>query len=122
MSKGELIETRSRRSNDSIGYESAIKMPDERSYSLQLFGADGTETTQRARENLSRILRSNNLNENCYEFIDVLVDPIRTLSEGIFVTPTLVIMVAGKRNVIVGALDEAASVNALLSRLPSAEG
>lgn len=96
-------------------------MSENKLISLLLFGTDGTETTYRARANLSRLLKNNNHNEAHYEFIDVLIDPVRSLTEGILVTPTLLIRDGSRRHVIVGALDDKASVDAILSRLPREE-
>lgn len=89
------------------------------SFSIVLYGADGTGTTNRARENLTRLLKSNNFCDSMITFVDVLSNPSETLKQGIFVTPTLVIDDQRQRHVIIGSLDDTAELNAILAKLSS---
>jgi circadian clock protein KaiB len=44
------------------------------------------------------------------DVVDVLQEPLRALNEGIFVTPTLIRLAPGPREILIGDLSEEAAV------------
>ena len=52
------------------------------------------------------------------EIVDCLIEPLRAIEEGVFVTPTLLRLQPPPRRTIVGALTESDRVNAALALSP----
>lgn len=71
---------------------------------LRLYVAGDAPNSARARANLKRLL--NDVDPSCYrlEVIDCLADPMRTLDDGVLVTPTLVRVDPPPAQVVVGTL------------------
>ena len=80
---------------------------------LRLYVAGDAPNSARARANLRRLL--NDVDPSCYELeiIDCLAEPLRTLDDGVLVTPTLVRVEPPPPQIVVGtlsALDRVADV------------
>ena len=71
---------------------------------LRLYVAGDAPNSARARANLGRLLHD--VDPSCYrlEVIDCLADPMRTLNDGVLVTPTLVRVDPPPPRVVVGTL------------------
>ena len=71
---------------------------------LRLYVAGDAPNSARARANLHRILMD--VDPSCYqlEIIDCLADPLRTLEDGVLVTPTLLRVDPPPSQVVVGTL------------------
>lgn len=73
-------------------------------YVFKLYVADGEQNSQLARENLGRICREQ-LGGKCrIQEVDVLSDFTSALADGIFVTPTLILVSPEPRATIIGNL------------------
>ena len=71
---------------------------------LRLYVAGDAPNSARARANLTRLL--NDVDPSCYrlEVIDCLAEPMRTLHDGVLVTPTLMRVDPPPPQVVVGTL------------------
>ena len=77
---------------------------------FRLYIADETPTSVRAISNLKNI-RQEYLHDRCtIEVVDILQDPLRTLSEGVLVIPTLIRLSPLPVRKIVGDLSETITV------------
>ncbi len=74
-------------------------------YVLKLYVAGNEPNSQIARKNL-KLICDEYLNGRCrVEEVDVLTDYATALKDGVFVTPTLILVVPEQRVTIVGNLD-----------------
>ena len=77
---------------------------------FRLYIADETPASLRAISNLKKI-RQEYLHDHCtIEVVDILQDPLRTLSEGVLVIPTLIRLSPKPVRKIVGDLSETITV------------
>ena len=70
---------------------------------LRLYVAGDAPNSQQARENLAAVLE-NAGDEYQLEIIDCLADPLRSLNDGIVVTPTLLKVEPEPRKTVIGNL------------------
>ena len=85
--------------------------PEDREITLfQLYIADGTPNSARAMANLQSICQEHLQGRYGLETVDILQEPLRALSEGVLVTPTLVRLSPLPVRKIVGDLTELATV------------
>lgn len=77
---------------------------------LRLYVAGETSSSAKAMANLQSICREHLRGRYRLEVVDILLEPLRSLSEGILVTPTLVRLLPLPERTIVGDLSETASV------------
>jgi circadian clock protein KaiB len=79
-------------------------------FRLRLFVVGATQNSMAARANLDALCRTH-LQDRCeIEIVDVLLEPQRALSDGIFMTPSLLKLAPGPVCKIVGTLSNAQSV------------
>jgi circadian clock protein KaiB len=71
---------------------------------LRLYVAGDAPNSTRARANLRRLLQNVDPAEYSLEVIDCLAEPLRTLDDGVLVTPTLVRIGPPPPQVVVGTL------------------
>ena len=71
---------------------------------LRLYVAGDAPNSQQAKHNLDALLKSMNGDEFELEIIDCLADPLRTLEDGIVVTPTLLKVAPEPRRTVIGTL------------------
>ena len=81
---------------------------------LRLYVAGDGPNSAAARANLDRMLVARAPESYDVEVVDCLVDPLRAIEEGVFVTPTLLRVSPPPRRTIVGALSETANVTTAL--------
>ncbi|HEY5800366.1 MAG TPA: circadian clock KaiB family protein [Burkholderiaceae bacterium] len=74
--------------------------------SFRLYMAAGAQTSELALLNLSRICRDYYSGHYAIEKIDILSEPLRTLSDGVLLTPTLVRVAPPPERTIVGDLSD----------------
>lgn len=79
-----------------------------------LYVAGDSPNSTRARRNLEQLCRAHLESRCTISVVDVLVDPMRALSDGVVVTPTLVKRAPGPRRVVVGDLSRTRDVLAAL--------
>ncbi len=77
---------------------------------LRLFVAGDGPNSTAARANLKRLLESRPSGSYTVEVVDCLVEPLRAIDEGVFVTPTLLRLSPPPRRTVVGSLSETARV------------
>jgi circadian clock protein KaiB len=83
--------------------------------SLQLYIARSTPNSVRAQANLFTALARQAADRRIEpEIIDVFSQPRRAIDNGIFVTPTLVILRSGRRSAVVGDLSNTEQLDVLL--------
>lgn len=77
---------------------------------LRLYVAGDAPNSARARANLRRILTD--VDPSCYqlEVIDCLAEPLRTMNDGVLVTPTLIRVDPPPPQIVVGTLSALDSV------------
>ncbi len=93
------------------GKEGAQAPPGDRESTLfRLYVADETPNSARARANLQAICQEHLPGRYRLEVVDILQAPLRALSEGVLVTPTLVRLSPLPARKIVGDLSEPATV------------
>ena len=99
----------------------ASSPPDDaaRSLRLRLYVAGMGPNSVRARANLEALMARCGVHADALDVVDCLVEPRRALSEGVLVTPTLVRVAPGPRQVIVGCLTDARRVLSALQRSPA---
>lgn len=73
---------------------------------LILYIADDTIPSLQAKANLEALCREYMPDNATIEIVDILIDPIRCLNEGVLVTPTLVKLFPPPVRKIVGNLDD----------------
>ncbi|RYF42690.1 MAG: circadian clock protein KaiB [Comamonadaceae bacterium] len=83
-------------------------------FSFRLFIASGTPNSALATANLAALCKTQFANRCTIELVDVFAEPHRALSDGIFMTPTLVKLSPGPVGRCVGTLSDAPSVLAAL--------
>ena len=81
---------------------------------LRLYVAGDGPNSTAARANLVRLLGAREPESYDVEIVDCLVEPLRAIEEGVFVTPTLLRVSPTPRRTIVGSLNETANVTAAL--------
>jgi circadian clock protein KaiB len=87
---------------------------------LRLFVAGDGPNSTAARANLKRLLEKRPAGSYTVEVVDCLVEPLRAIDEGVFVTPTLLRLSPPPRRTVVGSLSETSRVmTALALRPPS---
>jgi circadian clock protein KaiB len=89
-------------------------MTTRRKYKFRLYIADHTPNSVRAKANLAALCKGHLANRYEIELVDVLKDPKRALTDGIFMTPTLIMHSPGPSRRIVGTLTETQPVLAAL--------
>jgi circadian clock protein KaiB len=87
-----------------------MKERDGRRMLLRLYIADNTQPSVKAMANLEAIRRNHLYGYADIEIVDILEDPIRTLVEGVLVTPTLVRLSPLPARRIVGDLSDTLEV------------
>jgi circadian clock protein KaiB len=91
--------------------EDAQASPGDKEVTLfRLYVADETPNSARARTNLRSIGKEHLQDRYRTEVVDILQDPLRALSEGVLVTPTLVRLAPLPVRTIVGDLSELTAV------------
>jgi len=83
---------------------------------FRLYISGDTPNSTRALENLKSICQKHLKTKYRIETMDTLDDPLRALSEGVFITPTLVKLVPPPVMKVVGDLNEALGVLAIIGR------
>jgi len=81
---------------------------------LRLYVAGDGPNSVAARANLKRLLAGMTPGSVQVEIVDCLVEPLRAIEEGVFVTPTLLRLSPPPRRTIVGSLSERSQVVAVL--------
>ncbi|HEY9226363.1 MAG TPA: circadian clock KaiB family protein [Gemmatimonadaceae bacterium] len=81
---------------------------------LRLYVAGDGPNSTAARANLGRLLGGHAPGSYDIEIVDCLVEPLRAIEEGVFVTPTLLRVSPPPRRTIVGSLSAAANVKSAL--------
>lgn len=85
--------------------------PGDREITLfRLYVADETPNSARAMANLQSICQKHLQGRYRLEVVDILQEPLRALSEGVLVTPTLIRLLPLPVRTIVGDLSEPAAV------------
>jgi circadian clock protein KaiB len=86
---------------------------------LRLYIARSTPNSMRAEQNLVAALKEMNDagSHIAVEFIDVFTHPKRAITEGIIVTPTLVVITANGRTTMMGDLTDSGKLEMLLRSL-----
>jgi circadian clock protein KaiB len=74
-------------------------------YKFRLYVAGTTPNSERAKLNLGALCRSHLPGAYKIEVVDVMRDPERALTDGIFMTPTLIKLSPSPVRMIVGTLD-----------------
>jgi circadian clock protein KaiB len=104
-----------------------MKLPEEANshhsngaYLFQLYIAGGAPNSVRAVANLYALCQKHFPDSHRIEVIDILIHPLRALSEGVVVTPTLVKVSPAPEQQIIGNLSEEAELLRALS-LPARE-
>ena len=96
--------------------------PGDRETTLfRLYVADETPNSARAVANLQAICQEHLQGRYRLEVVDILQDPLRALSEGVLVTPTLVRLSPQPVRTIVGDLSDRAAVLQALGLAGSAK-
>ena len=79
-------------------------------FMFQLFIADNAANSVQAVANLRAICKAHLPDCHEIEVVDVFAEPLRALTEKIFMTPTLIIMQPGPTRRLVGNLSETSTV------------
>jgi circadian clock protein KaiB len=79
-----------------------------------LYVAGDSPNSARARRNLDQLCHAHLEGRCTISVVDVLVDPMQALSDGVVVTPTLVKHAPGPRRTIIGDLSRTQDVLAVL--------
>jgi circadian clock protein KaiB len=74
---------------------------------LRLYVAGDAPNSQQARSNLEALIKTVGDGVVDLEIIDCLADPVRTLTDGIVVTPTLLKVAPEPRRTVIGTLADA---------------
>jgi circadian clock protein KaiB len=77
---------------------------------LRLYVANDTLSSLQAKANLTAICREHLSGTATIEIVDILIDPIRCLNEGVLVTPTLVKLSPPPVRKIIGNLSDTHAV------------
>lgn len=86
-----------------------------------LYVAGDSPNSARARRNLEQLCHAHLAGRCAITVVDVLIDPMQALGDGVVVTPTLVKRAPGARRTIIGDLSRTPEVLAALE-LPLPEG
>jgi circadian clock protein KaiB len=84
------------------------------SFSFRLYVTGTAPNSERAKANLSALCLRYLPDRHSIEVVDLLLDPQRALSDGVFLTPTLLRLAPGPQLRIVGTLSDLAPVLASL--------
>ena len=79
-------------------------------FNFRLYIAGDTQNSAQARGNLAAICRKHLSGQHEIEVVDVLKEPKRALTDGIFMTPTLVKLGPAPPRTIVGTLNQTETV------------
>lgn len=79
-------------------------------FNFRLYVADQTHNSVQARANLAAFCREYLPDCHGVEIVDVLKEPKRALDDGIFMTPTLVVLAPAPIRRIVGTLSDTLTV------------
>ena len=88
---------------------------------LRLYVAGDAPNSQQARSNLQALLETVGGDEYELEVIDCLADPLRTLTDGIVVTPTLLKVEPEPKRTVIGNLADAVVRRAEQHKAPNDE-
>jgi circadian clock protein KaiB len=88
---------------------------------LRLYVAGAGPNSVRARANLDALMERCGLAADVVDVVDCLQEPRRALADGVLVTPTLVRVAPGPRQVIVGSLTDTPRVLSALGLEACAE-
>jgi circadian clock protein KaiB len=83
-------------------------------FSFRLYVTGNAPNSERAIANLSAMCRSHLADRHQIEVVDLLRDPERALTDGIFLTPTLVKLSPGPELRVVGSLSDVTPILASL--------
>jgi circadian clock protein KaiB len=86
----------------------------ERHLVLRLYVAGDAPKSKAARANLKQILAAQSRATYDVEVVDCLREPMRAIEEGVFVTPTLLLISPPPRRTVIGSLSEAGRVSLAL--------
>lgn len=75
-------------------------------FEFRLYIAGAAENSALAMSNLDALCQANLLNRHRIEVVDVLEDPSRAFSDGIYMTPTLLKLMPAPVRKIIGTLSE----------------
>lgn len=84
------------------------------SFSFRLYVTGNAPNSERAIANLSDMCRRHLPDRHKIEIVDLLRDPQRALSDGVFLTPTLVKLSPGPELRVVGSLSDISPILASL--------
>jgi circadian clock protein KaiB len=79
-------------------------------FKLRLYVADGTPNSALAVANLAALCRLHLKGRHEVEIVDVFKEPKRALADGVFMTPTLVVLAPGPVRKVVGSLSQTETV------------
>jgi circadian clock protein KaiB len=79
-------------------------------FNFRLFVADQTQNSVQAEANLTAFCRQYLPDRHHIEVVDVLREPKRALDDGIFMTPTLVVLAPAPIRRIVGTLSQTLTI------------
>jgi circadian clock protein KaiB len=85
-------------------------MSRQRLYKFRLYVADQTQNSLQAEANLTAFCREYLPDRHHIEVVDVLREPKRALDDGIFMTPTLVVLAPAPIRKIVGTLSQTLTI------------
>jgi circadian clock protein KaiB len=85
-------------------------MSRQRVYKLRLYVADHTQNSVQAEANLTAFCGEYLPGSHHIEVVDVLREPKRALADGIFMTPTLVVLAPAPIRRIVGTLNQTLTI------------
>ena len=86
---------------------------------MRLYVAGDGPNSIAARKNLQRLLEPYDPSTHTLEIVDCLQEPLRTLREGVLVTPTLVRLQPEPSQTIIGSLSDAGRVLEALGLSPT---
>lgn len=91
-------------------HESSLAMASRNVFRFRLYVASDAQNSAQAAANLTALCREHLPGRHEIEIVDVFRHPKRALSDGIFMTPTLVKLGPGPVKTIVGTLSQTRSV------------
>jgi circadian clock protein KaiB len=80
------------------------------SFSFRLYVSGDTENSAQALANLTNLCSTRLPDRHKIEVVDVLKEPKRALADGIFMTPTLLILAPSPQRRVVGTLSQTKTV------------
>lgn len=81
-------------------------MNHSRQYKFRLYVAGDTQNSTQAKANLTALCREHLPDQHEIEIVDIFRQPKRALTDGIFMTPTLVKLAPGPVQKIIGSLSQ----------------